>query len=111
MYRSFITMVDMHSRLESAEDMVAQMMAAETSPTMTPGAWALVTAIMALLPSAARPGMVSWTARAARPSRVGKMDMAAMRMAESQEAFCAVRSSLAVSNRETISGPARKVQK
>ena len=39
------------------------------------------------------------------------MDMAAMRMAESQEAFCAVRSSLAVSNRETISGPARKVQK
>ena len=30
--------VDMHSRLESAEDMVAQMMAAERRPVMMPGA-------------------------------------------------------------------------
>ena len=39
-------MVDIHNRLESAEDMVAQMIAAEMMPTMAPGAWAEVTAIM-----------------------------------------------------------------
>ena len=39
------------------------------------------------------------------------MDMAAMRIAETNAAFLAVFSSLAVSKRETISGPARKVQK
>ena len=37
-YRSLMIMVDMHSRLESAEDMVAQIMAAEIRPVTTPGA-------------------------------------------------------------------------
>ena len=107
-YRSFMIMVDIHRRLESAEDMVAQMIAAEMIPTITPGACAVVTAIMALAPPSARSGMV---ASAARPSRVGKMDIAAMRTAESHAACFAVFSSLAVSKRDTISGPARKVQK
>ena len=44
-------MVDMHSRLESAEDMVAQIMAAEISPTTISGAWTLATAIMAFVMS------------------------------------------------------------
>ena len=104
-------MVDIQRRLESAEDMVAQMMAAEMRPTMMAGAWAEVTAIMALEPFSARLGMVSFTASAVRPSRVGNTDMAAMSTAESREALRAVFSSLAVSKRETISGPARKVQK
>ena len=101
-------MVDIHRRLESAEDMVAQMIAAEIIPTINAGACAVVTAIIAFLPPSARSGMV---ASAARPSRVGKMDIAAIRIAESQDACRAVFSSLAVSKRDTISGPARKVQK
>ena len=103
-YRSFITIVDIHSRFESAEDIVAQMMAAEIRPTITPGACTLATAIMALLPSSARFGSVSFTARAARPISVGKKDMAAMSTAESSAACFAVFSSFAVSKRDTISG-------
>ena len=110
-YRSLITIVDMQSKLESAEDMVAQIIAAEISPTMAPGANSLVTAIIALLPFSARPGIWFFIARAARPSSVGNMDIAAMRMADSQEALRAVFSSFAVSKRDTISGPARNVQK
>ena len=70
-----------------------------------------VTAIMALEPFAAKAGRESFTARAARPRMVGKMDIAAIRTPESKEARWAVFSSLAVEKRETISGPDRKVQK
>ena len=47
---SFIAMVDIHSRLESADDIVAEMIAAETRPVMKVGANLLVTAIIAVEP-------------------------------------------------------------
>ena len=106
-----MTIVDMQRRLESAEDIVAQMMAAETMPVTAAGAYALVTAIMALEPFSASVGMASFMESAARPSSVGKIAMAAIRTAETSEARWAVFSSFADSKRETISGPERKVQK
>ena len=48
--------VDMQSRLESADDIVAQIIAAETIPVTIPGANCVATAIIALLPFAARFG-------------------------------------------------------
>ena len=66
---------------------------------------------MALEPFSARAGSWSFRAKAARPRSVGKMDMAAIRMAQRKDARTAVFSSLQVSKRETISGPQRKVQK
>ena len=106
---SFIAMVDIHSRLESADDIVAEMIAAETRPVMKVGANLLVTAIIAVEPET--PGRASLTARAARPRRVGNIAIAAMRTPESREALKAVFSSLADSKRLIISGPDRKVQK
>ena len=84
---------------------------AETMPVTAAGAYALVTAIMALEPFSASVGMASFMESAARPSSVGKIAMAAIRTAETSEARWAVFSSFADSKRETISGPERKVQK
>ncbi len=104
-----MNMVDMHSRLLSALLIVALMMAADTNPVMRPGAYLLVTAIIAVLP--ATPGSSSFSAKAASPSKVGKTAISAMSTPESRDAFMAVFSSLALSKRLTISGPERKVQK
>ena len=72
--------VDMQSRLESALDIVALMIAAETIPVMIVGAYACVTAIIAE-PDAGLP-IDSFTERAARPNSVGNTAIAAIKTAE-----------------------------
>ena len=106
---SFMNIVDMHRRFESALLIVADMIAADTIPVITVGAKCSVTLIMAVAP--VRPGIASCIAYAARPRRVGKTAMAAMRTPERSDALNAVFSSFALSKRLIISGPERNVQK
>ena len=77
--------VDIQRRLESALDIVALMIAAETIPVMIVGAYVCVTAIIAeleeIFPS------VSDTERAARPRSVGKIAIAAINTADTRLAL------------------------
>ena len=101
----------MHSRFESAEDIVAAMIDADTIPVITAGAWWFVTAIIAVFALSGVSPSSSFIARAASPRMVGKIAIAAIKMADRKEAPTAVFSSLQLSKRLTISGPDRKVQK
>ena len=76
---------------------------------MNDGAYALVTAIIAVLPATSP--SESFSARAVRPSSVGKIAMTAISTPLKSDALRAVASSLALSKRLTISGPERNVQK
>ena len=104
-----MNIVDIQRRLESAEDIVAEMIAAETTPVMIVGAKCSVTDIIAVAPVIS--GITSFIARAARPRSVGKIDIAAIRTPERRDALNAVFSSFALSKRLIISGPERNVQK
>ena len=106
---SFMNIVDMHSRFESALDIVAEMIAADTRPVMMVGAKWFVTLIIEVAPVI--PGTMSLTASAHSPSSVGNTAMAAISTPDSRDALIAVFSSFALSKRLIISGPERNVQK
>ena len=104
-----MNIVEAHSRLESALDMVAETIAAATRPLITPGAYEVVANIIAVVPLP--PSSSGFMASATRPISVGINASRPIIMADSQDAFWAVFSSDAAEKRLTISGPDRNVQK